>query len=80
MLIERSKLMDNTIVNIVSTLGFPISMCVGACFFIKYLFDTFTKQITEMQKEHKEEVSSMNKAIENNTLILTKLCEKLDKE
>ncbi len=65
---------------LISTLGFPIAMCVGACFFIKYLFDTFTKQITEMQKEHKEEVQSMNTAIENNTLILTKLCEKLDKE
>ena len=70
----------NDITTLISTLGFPIAMCVGACFFIKYLFDTFTKQITEMQKEHKEEVQSMNTAIENNTLILTKLCEKLDKE
>lgn len=70
----------NDITTLISTLGFPIAMCVGACFFIKYLFDTFTKQITEMQKEHKEEVRSMNTAIENNTLILTKLCEKLDKE
>ncbi len=68
------------VTTLISTLGFPIAMCVGACFFIKYLFDTFTKQITEMQKEHKEEVKSMNTAIENNTLILTKLCEKLDKE
>lgn len=68
------------VTTLISTLGFPIAMCVGACFFIKYLFDTFTKQITEMQKEHKEEVQSMNTAIENNTLILTKLCEKLDKE
>lgn len=70
----------NDITTLISTLGFPIAMCVGACFFIKYLFDTFTKQITEMQKEHKDEVRSMNTAIENNTLILTKLCEKLDKE
>ena len=70
----------NSVVAIVSQLGFPIAMCIGACFFIKYLFDTFTKQITEIQKEHKEEVKSMNTAIENNTLILTKLCEKLDKE
>ena len=70
----------NEVTNLISTLGFPIAMCVGACFFIKYLFDTFTKQITEMQREHKEEVKSMNTAIENNTLILTKLCEKLDKE
>ena len=70
----------NDITNLISTLGFPIAMCVGACFFIKYLFDNFTKQITEMQKEHKEEVKSMNTAIENNTIALTRLIDKLDKE
>lgn len=72
--------MDNSIVQIISQLGFPISMCIGACFFIKYLFDTFTKQISDIQKEHKEETASMKTAIENNTLVLTKLCEKLDRE
>ena len=70
----------NDISNLISTLGFPIAMCVGACFFIKYLFDNFTKQIAEMQKEHKEEVKSMNTAIENNTIALTRLIDKLDKE
>lgn len=72
--------MENSVVQIISQLGFPISMCVGACFFIKYLFDTFTKQITELQKEHREETNTMKTAIENNTIVLTKLCEKLDKE
>ena len=33
-----------------------------------------------MRKEHKEEVTNMTKAIENNTLALTRLIEKLDKE
>ena len=70
----------NDVVNLVSTLGFPISMCIGACFFIKYLFDNSNKQMEEMRKEHKEEVANMSKAIENNTIALTKLYEKLDKE
>ena len=70
----------NDIVQVISTLGFPIAMCVGACFFIKYQFDTSNKQMEEMRKEHKEEVVNMSKAIENNTLALTKLYEKLDKE
>mgnify|MGYP006992172669 CR=1 FL=1 len=39
----------NDVVQIVSTLGFPIAMCIGACFFIKYLFDSFTKQQEEMR-------------------------------
>lgn len=68
------------VVNVVSTLGFPIAMCIGACFFIMYLFDTSNKQMEEMRKEHKEEVANMSRAIENNTIALTKLYEKLDKE
>lgn len=72
--------MENSVVQIISQLGFPISMCIGSCFFIKYLFDTFTKQISDIQKEHREETASMKTAIENNTLVLTKLCEKLDRE
>ena len=70
----------NEIVQVISTLGFPIAMCVGACFFIKYQFDTSNKQMEEMRKEHKEEVANMSKAIENNTIALTRLIEKLDKE
>lgn len=70
----------NDVVQIISTLGFPIAMCVGACFFIKYLFDASNKQMEEMRKEHKEEVANMSKAIENNTIALTKLYERLDKE
>ena len=70
----------NEIVQVISTLGFPIAMCVGACFFIKYQFDTSNRQMEEMRKEHKEEVANMSKAIENNTLALTRLIEKLDKE
>ena len=38
------------------------------------------KQLDEMRKEHKEEVTNMTKAIENNTIALTRLIEKIDKE
>ena len=71
--------MDNSIVQIVSQLGFPISMCIGACVFIKYQFDSNNKNMDELRKEHKEEVEKMTTAITNNTIALTKLIEKLDK-
>ena len=67
----------NDITQLVSTLGFPIAMCIGACFFIKYLFDTFTKQQEEMRKEHKEEVMKLQASLDNNTLALQKLIDKL---
>lgn len=67
----------NDVVQIVSNLGFPIAMCLGACFFIKYLFDTFTKQQEEMRKEHREEVSKLQTSLDNNTLALQKLIDKI---
>lgn len=67
----------NDVVQIVSTLGFPIAMCIGACFFIKYLFDSFTKQQEEMRKEHREEVSKLQTSLDNNTLALQKLIDKI---
>lgn len=71
--------MANEVVQIISTLGFPIAMCVGACIFIKYQFDSNNKNMDELRKEHKEEVEKMTTAITNNTIALTKLIEKLDK-
>ena len=67
--------MDNTVVQIISTLGFPIAMCIGACVFIKYQFDSNNKNMDELRKE----VEKMTTAITNNTIALTKLIEKLDK-
>lgn len=66
-------------VTVVANLGFPITMVGAACFFIKYLFDTFSKQQEDLRKEHKEEVDKMTEALSNNTLALQQLIDKLDK-
>jgi hypothetical protein len=70
----------NDVVQIISTLGFPIAMCVGACFFIKYQFDTSNKQMEDIRKDHKEEIKQLQTALDNNTIALTRLLDKLDKE
>lgn len=67
----------NEVVQVVSTLGFPIAMCIGACIFIKYQFDANNKNVDDMRKEHKEEVKSMTEALNNNTLALQRLIDKL---
>lgn len=67
------------IINVVQSLGFPIAMCIGACIFIKYQFDMNNKNVTELRQEHKDEVSKMTEALNNNTIVLQKLVDKLDK-
>ena len=70
----------NEVVQIISTLGFPIAMCVGACFFIKYQFDTSNKQMEDIRKDHKEEIKALKDSLDNNTIALTKLLDKLNQE
>ncbi len=53
----------------VSTLGFPIVMC-GAMFWY----------MVKEKDSHKEEMNSVTEALNNNTLILQKLCDRLDGE
>ena len=70
----------NDIVSIISAVGFPIVAAVGCGYFVKWQYEQNQKQVEAMRLEHKEEVQNMTKAIENNTLALTRLIEKIDKE
>lgn len=66
----------NEWVQIISSLGFPIVACIACGFFIKYMFETFLKQIQDVRDEHRQEVEKMTKAINNNTAVIQKLIDK----
>ena len=57
----------NTILQMVSTIGFPIAMCVYLLYYIKSLDEKYCEQLNNMAK-----------AIENNTLAITKLMGMID--
>ena len=65
---------------IIGSLGFPIVACIGMGYYVKYQTDTYRDEVKDLQKEHKEEISKITEALNNNTNALTKLCEKLDKD
>lgn len=61
--------MINDLSTLISTLGFPIGMCLIMCYYINKINDA-----------HKEESNQFAEALNNNTLVLQKLCDKLDSE
>ncbi|MBQ1296089.1 MAG: hypothetical protein IIY21_18725 [Clostridiales bacterium] len=67
----------NEIVQVISAVGFPIVAALGCGFFVKWQYEQNMKQNEEMRKEHKEEVSKMTEALNNNTLALQKLIDKI---
>ena len=70
----------NDVVQIISAVGFPIVAAIGCAYFVKWQYEQNQKQMDEVRKEHKEEVSKMTEALNNNTLALQKLIDKIDKE
>lgn len=68
----------NDIMSAISAIGFPIVAAVACGMFIKWQYTENQKQISEMRQEHKEEVSKMTEALNNNTLALQKLIDKLE--
>lgn len=61
--------MINDLTTLISTLGFPIAMCLIMCYYINKINDA-----------HKEETDKFAEALNNNTVVLQKLCDKLDSE
>lgn len=65
------------IVQIISAVGFPIVAAVGCAYFVKWQYEQNHKQNEELRKEHKEEVAKMTEALNNNTLALQQLIDKI---
>ena len=68
----------NSIVTIISSLGFPIVACVGMGWFVKYTTDLHNKDIKEERGSHSAEVKQITEAINNNTIVMERLVDKLN--
>lgn len=68
----------NVIITMIGSLGFPIVACIGLGWYVKYQTDNNNKEVSEMRKEHQEEISKVTEALNNNTLALQKLCDRIE--
>lgn len=57
------------IVSIISTVGFPIALTL---ILLRYIYD--------INNKHKEEIDKMSEALNNNTIAITKLLDRLGGE
>ena len=57
----------SAIIQAISTVGFPIVMCLLFMYYIKYIND-----------QHKDEIDKLSQSLNNNTLVMQKLLDKLE--
>lgn len=64
--------------------AFPIVACIGMAIYVKDITNTNREDTKLLNKQHSEEMfafkDEIKQALNNNTIALTKLCEKIDKE
>lgn len=67
----------NDIMTAVTTVGFPIVCCGAMMYYVKYTTDKHREEIETLNTQHKDEMKEVTSAINNNTLALQKLCDKM---
>ena len=74
------KMDFTSLAQIIGTLGFPIVACCAMAYFFARVNDNYRNDIKELQANHKEEIAGMTEAINNNTLVIQKLVDRMDRE
>lgn len=67
----------NTLSSLIGSFGFPIVACLGMAWYVKYQTDCNKTEIKTLTDEHKKEMKDVTTALNNNTVAITKLCERL---
>lgn len=75
MLYGEVKTMD--MLQLVGNLGFPIAACVGMGWYAKYITDNHRADLNNLNGRHRDMELKMLEAINNNTNVMIRLCERL---
>lgn len=65
------------VIQLISNVGFPIVCVLALAWYVKYSNDKNDDRIDELNTKYQEEIRSVTEALNNNTLALQRLCDKL---
>lgn len=67
------------ILEIIGTVGFPIAAAIGLSWYVVTSNKDNNARIDKLQEDHKMEIAKFTEALNNNTMALQKLCDKMGK-
>lgn len=70
----------NGIIQVVSSLGFPVACCGVVGWYVKYISDKSREQLNNIMEQHRTEMKEVTQALNNNTLAITRLTDYIGKE
>lgn len=69
-----------SITQAIMNVGFPIAMCCAMAWYVKYITDKHRDEVRQLNEQHDVEMQQVTEALNNNTLALQKLCDRLGEE
>lgn len=69
----------NDIMTAITTVGFPIVCCLALAWYVKDQTEKNRAQLNALTEQHRMEISSVTEALNNNTLALQRLCDKMER-
>ena len=70
----------NNVLTAIGTVGFPIVACCAMAYFFALTNKNYRDDLKEQNMLHKEETKNLVNAINNNSMVIQRLIDKLDKE
>ena len=74
----------NAVLSTITTVGFPIVACIALFLYVRTTTKEQREETRELNAQHTAEMMAfkdeIKEALNNNTIALTKLCDRLDKE
>lgn len=65
-------------VEVITNIGFPFACCIAMAYYVWHMSETHRADTKLLNEQHQEEVNKITDAINNNTIVMTKLCERLN--
>lgn len=70
----------DAIMNLISSGLFPIAACVALAWFFNKTNENYRGDIKDLQKRHDSEINKLTEAVNNNTMVMQRLVDRLSKE
>lgn len=70
----------NEIMTIINTLGVPTAVAIASMWYVKYREDKNDERLEKLNEAHKQEMSDITEALNNNTIALQRICDTFEQK
>jgi hypothetical protein len=70
----------NEIMTMINTLGVPTVVAIASMWYVKYREDKNDERLEKLNEAHKQEMSDITEALNNNTLALQRICDTFEQK